>query len=71
MQTQSTTLLSETEQEGTMPQVYYFWHSILQRVCHNNTSCTTGNNIEQRYFSYGTGGRPLCKECERLNQQRR
>jgi hypothetical protein len=43
----------------------------LQRVCHNNTSCTTGNNIEQRYLKFGTGGHLLCKECERLNQQGR
>ena len=54
-----------------MPQMAYFWHSILQYVCHNNSSCTTGNNIETRNFMSGTGGKPLCQECARLNQQRR
>ncbi len=23
------------------------WHSIKQNVCHDNTSCTEGNNIER------------------------
>lgn len=47
------------------------WHSIKQLVCHNNTECNTGNNIEREYFRYGTGNRPLCKECARLNLLRR
>jgi hypothetical protein len=43
------------------------WHSILQRVCHNNTRCTEGNNIERRNLRSGTGGKPLCLHCARLN----
>lgn len=43
------------------------WHSILQRVHHNNTRCTEGNNIERRNLRSGTGGKPLCLHCIRLN----
>jgi hypothetical protein len=47
------------------------WHSILQSVHHNNTNCNTGNNIERENLREGTGGKPLCQECARLNQQGR
>lgn len=47
------------------------WHSIKQPVHHNNTNCNTGNNIEKENLREGTGGKPLCKECENLNQQGR
>jgi hypothetical protein len=45
------------------------WHSIKESVHHNNTECNTGNNIESENRRDGTGGKPLCKECERCNQQ--
>jgi hypothetical protein len=45
------------------------WHSILQPVHHNNTKCTTGNNIERENLRQGTGGKPLCQECTRCNQR--
>ncbi|MBC7910842.1 MAG: DUF2442 domain-containing protein [Pyrinomonadaceae bacterium] len=44
------------------------WHSTTQSVYHNNSKCTTGNNIEPQYCQQGTGGKPLCQECNRLNQ---
>jgi hypothetical protein len=28
---------------------------------------STGNNIERENLRQGTGGKPLCKECARLN----
>ena len=43
------------------------WYSILQPVHHNNTNCNTGNNIERENRRQGTGGKPLCQECARLN----
>jgi hypothetical protein len=49
-----------------MPQVAP-WHSVKQPFHHNNTNCNTGNNIEQENRRDGTGQKPLCKECERLN----
>lgn len=42
------------------------WHSIKQSVHHDNTSCNTGNNIESENRRSGTGGKPLCSECDRL-----
>ena len=43
------------------------WHSTKQSVHHNNTDCNTGNNIETENLRQGTGGKPLCKECDRLS----
>ena len=47
------------------------WHSTRpgETVHHDNTLCTEGNNIEKYYWKAGTGGRPLCKHCARLDQQ--
>jgi len=45
------------------------WHSSRnsdRKVYHDNTSCTEGNNIETRYRTAGTGGRPRCEHCNRL-----
>ena len=45
------------------------WHSknpnipVNQRVHHNDTTCTEGNNIESYYKQSGTGGYPLCNSC--------
>jgi hypothetical protein len=47
------------------------WHSIKQPVHHNNTNCNTGNNIEKEYYREGTGGKPLCQECAKLNSRGR
>jgi len=44
------------------------WYSATNlHVHHNNTSCTTGNNIERRNMREGTGNLPLCQECGRLS----
>ena len=45
------------------------WHSTKQSVHHNNTNCNTGNNIEKENLRPGTGDKPLCAECSRLNSQ--
>ena len=45
------------------------WHSVKQPICHNNTNCNSGNNIERENVRAGTGGKPLCAECARLNAQ--
>lgn len=45
------------------------WHSPLQGVHHNNTKCTEGNNIESRNRKEGTGGKPLCSHCSKLNAE--
>lgn len=45
------------------------WHSIKQDRHHNNTNCTEGNNIERENMRSGTGGKPLCTHCARLNRE--
>ncbi len=51
-----------------MPRIFP-WHSKRpgETVHHDNTKCTEGNNIESYYRANGTGGRPLCQHCVRLN----
>ena len=43
------------------------WHSANSEVYHNNPNCRTGNSIAPENVRQGTGGKPLCKECNRLN----
>ena len=43
------------------------WHSANSEVYHNNRNCQTGNSIASENIVQGTGGKPLCGECERLN----
>jgi hypothetical protein len=43
------------------------WHSVNSEVYHNNPNCQTGNSIEPKNVRQGTGDKPLCEECQRLN----
>jgi hypothetical protein len=46
------------------------WHSVkpeTKNVYHDNTQCTEGNNIEAHYRRSGTGGRPRCEHCTRID----
>lgn len=43
------------------------WHSVKADVYHDDTDCNTGNNIERENLRSGTGGKPKCAECKRLN----
>ena len=43
------------------------WHSIKSEIYHDNTACSTGSNIEPEHLRQGTGGKPLCNECNLLN----
>lgn len=48
------------------------WHSTkpnTKNVHHDNDKCTEGNNIESYYRASGTGGRPLCEHCARLDRE--
>jgi hypothetical protein len=49
---------------------YKEWHSrktAKRPVYHNNPKCKTGDNIQRENVLKGTGGRPLCDECKKLN----
>ena len=43
------------------------WHSANSEVYHNNPNCQTGNSMNPENVRQGTGGKPLCGECEQLN----
>jgi hypothetical protein len=43
------------------------WHSVNSEVYHNNPNCQTGNSMNPENVQQGTGNKPLCGECERLN----
>ena len=43
------------------------WHSVNSDVYHNNPNCQAGNSIDSENVQQGTGNKPLCGECERLN----
>jgi hypothetical protein len=50
------------------------WHSTRvydRNVYHDNDKCTEGNNIERQYRREGTGNRPKCEHCARLDAQGR
>jgi len=44
-------------------------HSIKQNVHHDNDKCTERNNIEKENWRAGTGGKPLCQNCAKLNRE--
>jgi len=44
-------------------------HSVKQNVHHDNNKCTERNNIEKENLREGTGGKPLCEHCAKLNRE--
>jgi hypothetical protein len=43
------------------------WHSVNSEVYHNNPNCPRGRRMYPDNVKPGTGNKPLCQECERLN----
>lgn len=43
------------------------FHSEKEPVYHDDNRCTEGNNIEQKYWRAGTGGKAKCQHCRRLS----
>jgi MIP family channel proteins len=43
------------------------WHSVNSDIYHNNPDCQTGGSIGPENIRPGTGGKPLCEECARLD----
>ena len=58
--------------EASMPRVVPFY-SIHpgNNVHHNNNRCTEGNKIEKRDKRSGSGGNPLCPQCDGLKREGR
>jgi hypothetical protein len=47
------------------------WHPVRvsdRAVYHDNTDCPEGSDIEPQFRREGTGGRPRCEHCERLDR---
>lgn len=62
--------LNVIEQEGGKPKVRtYPWHSIKENHHHDNTRCGPGSEIPPHNKLSGTGGKPLCKDCARLDRE--
>ena len=38
-----------------------------QKVYHDESTCTEGNNIERHYLKSGTDNRPKCATCKRIS----
>jgi hypothetical protein len=45
------------------------WHASGSDVYHNNPNCRSGNTMKSENVRQGTGGKWLCRECERLNMR--
>ena len=52
-----------------MPQVPAFHWERDKEKYHNNSSCGPGSEIPPKHRIPGTGGRPLCKDCAKLNAE--
>ena len=44
------------------------WYSVKAHVHHNNSQCNSGRLIGGPNRRYGDGGRPLCEQCQSLNE---
>jgi hypothetical protein len=44
------------------------WYSIKAQVHHNNPQCNSGRLIGNPNRRLGDGGRPLCEQCQSLNE---
>ena len=38
-------------------------------VYHDNDRCEEGRKVPHQYWATGTDGRPLCKDCARLDAE--
>jgi hypothetical protein len=45
------------------------FHSIKEERFHNNWLCSAGGEVPTRHIMQGTGGKPLCENCARLNAE--
>jgi len=51
-----------------MPKVPAF-HSVKENHHHDNSKCGPGSEIPPANRVAGTGGKPLCKDCAKLNSE--
>jgi hypothetical protein len=46
------------------------WYARDAEVHHNNPNCPIGERVARIDFMVGEGGKPLCAECKRLNDEK-
>jgi hypothetical protein len=56
------------EGEAEMPTIAA-WHSPRAEVHHDNKGCAASRRIKSRDLRRGSGGRPLCPNCKRLDTE--
>jgi len=47
----------------------YAWNSVKENVHHDNTRCGPGSEIPPHNRVQGTSGKPLCKDCAKLDRE--
>jgi hypothetical protein len=47
----------------------FAWNSIKENHHHDNTKCGPGSEIPSHNRQSGTGGKPLCKDCAKLDRE--
>jgi hypothetical protein len=47
------------------------WNSANENRHHDNTRCVRGSEIPKHNREVGTGGKPLCDHCKRLNAEQK
>jgi hypothetical protein len=55
-------------EDNYMPQTQA-WHSSKENHHHNNTRCGPGSEIPPHNRLPGTGNKPLCRDCAKLNAE--
>jgi hypothetical protein len=45
------------------------WYSEKENHHHDNTKCGPGSEIPAHNRKAGTGGKPLCKDCAKLDSE--
>lgn len=45
------------------------WHSVKEPHHHDNTKCGPGSEIPAHNRIQGTGSKPLCKDCAKLDKE--
>lgn len=65
------TFIFVSEELSTLRVAPFFSIHPGTNVHHNNNRCTEGNKIEKRDKRSGSGGNPLCPQCDGLKRDGR
>ncbi len=57
--------------EGKLKMKRSPWNSVKENHHHDNDRCGPGSEIPAHNRQSGTGGKPLCKDCAKLDREGR